>query len=212
MRGKWEIQTPCKQGVAVAGFCGNCQQSVHDLSLLTQAEALDLYYANNRKMCCRLTRDANGNVEFRPSPPSTIRKFAQASAMGLTILAASGTPVVAKPRNQCAIEIRPADPSGAFMAGATVTVSGNNFEATGKTDDTGVFRREVAEGSYRIRVESSGFASWSNEISCGEKNPSVTLAPVLHLGLVGEVVVIEPVSAPFRQAKASVKRFWKRLF
>jgi hypothetical protein len=193
------IANPCSERLQDFGYCERCQQTVHDLSKLTRSEALELYYANGQKLCVRLTRDPNGQVEFRPEPPSALGRFVRTSLVGLTM---AGGAVTAQ---NCAVEVRVMDESGAGLANARVTLSGA-AEVTGKTDSLGVFRQEIASGGYAARAEAQGFASWTREITCEE---SLKIEAVLQVGSVGGGTIIDPVPMPIRKTLLALNRLFR---
>lgn len=88
-----EIAAPCPvrwdgmSGTGRVRFCAECRQSVHDLSVLTRAEALGLL-AEPGDICVRLARRADGTVVTRGR--RTARRVAAALAACFGIAGVAG--------------------------------------------------------------------------------------------------------------------------
>jgi len=208
----FSIANPCQQTIEDSGFCQHCQKTVHDLSKLTRLQALELYYGNQQQLCTRLVFDPNGQVQFLPEPPSVCGKIARASLVGTAVFTAQA---VAQPASRCAIEVHIADGSGAAVPQAKVTLlpkqTGNgDAMIEGTADDLGVLRQAVASGVYNVRIVVSGFAMWSREVACDEKQQPIKLNAVLSVGSVGQGVIVDSVPSPFRRLQFALRRLLRR--
>ena len=85
------------------------------------------------------------------------------------------------------------DSSGASVAGAKVTLTNDRLQVTKSTttNDAGYFRIDsIAASTYTVKVEASGFKSWSQQgfdIAAGQLR---TIAPVMQVGSVSEEITV----------------------
>jgi hypothetical protein len=217
MRAQWEIQTPCRQNVEdfdEAGFCSHCQQTVYDLSQFTRQQATELYYTNGQKLCVRLTRDAQGEVEFRAEPPARWSSLIRSWLLGIGMAATPAVAQEALPAS-CALEIQIEDQAGGKLPHARVSVSSSSkeqpFEVQGRSDESGLYKGAVpGRGSYEVQVMLPGFISWRERVTCQNTDKPIQVKAVLRVGTLGDGVLIDPVPAPVRKLQFGVKRLFKR--
>lgn len=99
------------------------------------------------------------------------------------------------------------DPSGAVVAGATVTATnaGTGLRRSATSNDAGIFEvLALPNGTYSVSVTMNGFKTWSTtgaELRIGERK---RLAPVLEVGQVSEQVAVEAQVELIQTDKASV--------
>lgn len=85
------------------------------------------------------------------------------------------------------------DPSGALVAGASVTVTSisTGSEQTTTTDETGYFRvAKLQPASYRVKIEAKGFAAFTVETVIVEVGSVTDLPAKLNLASHGATVVV----------------------
>lgn len=71
-------------------FCASCRKHVHDLTLLTEAEARSLLSApRTAELCVRYVADSKGHVVFLPEVPATRLTQRKRAALAATALAAA---------------------------------------------------------------------------------------------------------------------------
>jgi hypothetical protein len=191
------IANPCRESWdAMDGgdrqrFCNTCNRSVHDLSALTRREVSDLLANNQGKVCGRISYDGRGNQIFTKER-NPIERLMQISVLGVSAMAS------AAPAPSCDVRVRVVDPTGTMIPKAIVTISKvGDAEAlsSGTSNEQGEFSGRMAPGIYSLQVESPGFASFRQELTCRESEAVSVDAP-LRLGLMGEVVEVKPKSSP----------------
>jgi hypothetical protein len=97
----------------------------------------------------------------------------------------------------CEVKVRVIDPTGAIIPKAIVKISkAADAEAwsSGTSNEEGEFSGRIAPGRYSLQVESVGFMSFRQELTCTTWETVSVDAP-LQLGLLGEVVEVR--SKPF---------------
>ncbi|HET7106695.1 MAG TPA: TonB-dependent receptor [Candidatus Acidoferrum sp.] len=85
------------------------------------------------------------------------------------------------------------DPSGALVAGASVTVTSisTGLEQTATTDETGYFRvAKLQPASYRVKIEAKGFAAFTAETVIVQVGSVTDLPAKLNFSSHGETVVV----------------------
>ncbi|MGP8253072.1 MAG: carboxypeptidase regulatory-like domain-containing protein [Terracidiphilus sp.] len=85
------------------------------------------------------------------------------------------------------------DPTGAAVAGATVTLVnlGTNFQQTAKTDGSGIYLiRPVDPGAYVLQIDASGFAKYVQKGIVIHVSQDVTQNVTLKVGAVGQTVSV----------------------
>lgn len=204
MSESWRVAQPCSidpATIAESGFCEHCQKTVHDLSRLTRKQALKLYKDHDGQLCCKLQHDADGRVQFRPEPPSFL---ARASLIGISLLGSASA------AEQCSVEIRATDPSGAVIPNASVILLPKTRAKgwTGVSNPAGIVQTQVATGAYNVEVHAVGFQSWKRKIVCGEVQQPVKVEAVLEVGeiTIGVLVVETPTNPLVRAAKGLFRR------
>src|SRR5689334_11057146 len=101
-RRELHIPRPCPasweamQGDDTRRFCTSCQKHVHNLSALSEAEAVRLLSQRAPgTLCIQFTADASGQVLFAPRRTFALRRKAQPLVAGVagSLLAACAAPV-----------------------------------------------------------------------------------------------------------------------
>ena len=109
----------------------------------------------------------------------------------LGLLLANG--VWAQSTTDGAIDGTVTDPSGALVAGASVTVTSNatGLEQKTATDETGYFRvAKLQPSSYRVQIEAKGFAAFTAEKVIVEVGSVTDLPAKLNFASHGETIVV----------------------
>ncbi len=104
----WDAMTPAERG----RFCAACQQTVHDLSAMSEEDARALLRTED-DICVSYVSDARGDVQFEPPPvvplARLVRRASAASAAGLSLALAACAPHGDGPRlDETAESERPA--------------------------------------------------------------------------------------------------------
>ncbi len=181
-------------------FCMACNRSVHDLSLLTRRQAADLFANNDGKLCGRIRYDERGNSVFAKER-NPIERLMQVSLLGASVVASAAA------AQNCEVKVRVVDPTGVVIPQAVVKISsaaGVEAVSSGASDDRGEFSSRLAPGMYSLQVQSPGFLSFQQALTCNQSE-SVSVAAPLQLGVfVGEVVEARP--KPFLEKLPSLFR------
>lgn len=162
-------------------FCEHCHLQVHNISELTYSRAARLVARSNGRLCVRYYRDSEGAPATK-RPATRLHQIARrtarlaAGAFSATLslaTAAAQSPPGVEPNASYDSPTRPnkqtfgssivgtiTDPNGAVIAGASVSLAGNDsFSLFTGTNDEGVFRFDsVPAGVYSLRVTAPGFA------------------------------------------------------
>lgn len=78
------------RGEALARFCGACKKHVHDLTLLTEAEAVQLLGSRETEsLCVRYAADDRGQLVFLPDVPTSRLTRKRRVALAAAALAAT---------------------------------------------------------------------------------------------------------------------------
>jgi hypothetical protein len=177
-------------------FCTTCSRSVHDLSLLTRRQVADLLERNAGKVCGRIDYDERGEQIFAKER-GTIERLAQLLVLGaLGVASAAAAP-------SCDVKVRVVDPAGAIIPKATVKISkvAGAEAVSGTSNDEGEFSGRITPGIYSVQVESSGFMSFRQELTC-KASETVSIEAPLRLGLMGEVIVVPYRSSVFGKLRS----------
>ena len=83
-----------------------------------------------------------------------------------------------------------ADPTGARIARAQVTLTCGDFRVVVVTDADGTYSFTVPVGRYRVLVEATNFGNLSQEVAVENTVSGTELNPVLRLGQVGSTVTV----------------------
>jgi hypothetical protein len=180
-------------GTVSRRFCESCQKSVHDISQMTRREVAKLIDTSPNGLCGRVTRNQSGEVVFRREAGSK----GPGRLVGISLLGASA--VAAQTQStapSCKLEIKVADPSGAAIRDAQVSVARDKNWLDGevvRTDSKGIADYELTAGNYNLRVASIGFASSEvTDIQCSpEKRVDLSVELKVSNIVMGEVVVIQ---------------------
>jgi hypothetical protein len=191
------IVNPCHEswstmsGGDMQRFCDVCNRSVHDLSVLTRRQASDLLANNGGKVCGRISFDKRGNQIFAKDR-RPIERLMQISVLG----ASAAVSAAAAPT--CTVKVRVVDPSGAVVPKAGVNIrntAGAEAVSSGTSSDQGEFSGRIAPGVYTLQVESPGFNSFQQPVTCKASETIAVDAP-LRVGLLGEVVEVQSKPSP----------------
>jgi len=149
-----------------------------------------LFDNNAGRLCGRISYEERGKQIFvkerRP-----IERLVQISVLGASAMASAA----AAPN--CDVKVRVVDPAGAVIPKAYVKISraaDAEFVSSGMSDVEGEFSDRIAPGVYSLYVESLGFTSFEQELTC-RRSEAVSVDAPLRLGLMGDVV--EARSKPF---------------
>ena len=208
-------------------FCGTCQKHVYDLPSMTAREIRRILRSSPDGICGRILYDRRGEVVVRPEPlMQRSRSLVQLSALGAASLSAGSLAAAENGRQstvahaaaagtECAVKVSVKDPSGAPIVGATVELTRADQPGqaqVGDADAAGLFERAVSPGTYSLRVQSVGFASFdksSLDLACHESAP-VTIPVELQVGGVGGVAVcVRP--NPVKRSMAKLSNLFRRL-
>ena len=103
------------------------------------------------------------------------------------------SPLAASAQFLSGIEGTVHDTSGAAVVGAKVTITDTRLQVsrTATTNDAGYFRIDsIAESSYRVRIEMTGFKTWEQNGLAIEPGKLQTIAPVMQVGSTSEEVTV----------------------
>jgi len=168
-------------------FCTAYNRSVYDLSVLTRRQAAALLDSNARKVCGRISHDQRGNQVFAKEH-NAIERLLQISLLGVSAVAS------AAPAPDCELKVRVIDPMGAIVLKATVKIekaAGAEAVTSGTSSDQGEFTQRLAPGTYSLRVESPGWMTFQQTLTC-RASQIVSIDAPLRLGLMGDVVEVKP--------------------
>ena len=198
-------------------FCEHCSLDVHNLSLMTRAQAERLVARSNGRLCVQYIHDPNGGPVTLPVGQKLhhISRRVSQIAAGAFTAALSVTSAIAQestgvriggadvpPANQPMARWAPgasvvgtvSDQNGALIPGATVSVSNEEFNLAlyASTGQDGRFRIDsLRAGSYKLRIEAPGFAAdENNEVYLGA-NGETRMDRSLKVAAIEENVEIE---------------------
>jgi hypothetical protein len=185
------IANPCREswntmaGGDTQRFCDACNRSVHDLSALTRRQVADLLASNAGKVCGRISYDERGKQIFIKER-SAIERLMQISVLGASAVASASA------ASSCEVKVRVVDPIGEIVPNAIVKISrAADAEAasSGASNRQGEFSERIAPGMYSLQVESAGFMSFRQELTC-KASKTVSVEAPLRLALMGEVIEV----------------------
>jgi hypothetical protein len=216
-------------------FCQGCEKSVYNLSALTKRQAETLVAEHGGKLCARIYQRPDGSILTQNCPEGirgltakiTRRAGAVLSAMlsvgALAAQSQATTPSQIPGPGKSLVQIE-AVPGDGVLAGIVYDVSGAPIPkalveltnaATGqKVASTtaaadGRYRIEkVASGTYVTKVTSPGFTTFSKSFTLGARQ-SMQLNVTLSVGMMGDVVIVEPQPAPKKLALFLTRPFHK---
>jgi hypothetical protein len=195
-------------------FCEHCSLQVHNISEMTYSRAARLVARSQGRLCVRYYRDSQGAaITKRPATRlhqigrRTSRLAAGAFSATLSLAtAAAQSPLGVQSNSSYNTQARPdkqtfgssiigtiTDPNGAVIAGASVSIGGNDsFSLFTTTNDEGIFRFDsLAAGVYRLRVAAPGFAPTQIGGIFVEENGETKIDRSLSIaGLESEVEVV----------------------
>jgi hypothetical protein len=187
------IANPCSESwESMSGgerdrFCTACNRSVYDLSALTSRQAAELLDSKAGKVCGRISYDERGNQVFAKEH-TAVGRLMQISLLGASAVASAA----AAP--DCELKVRVIDPAGYIVPKAIVKIAktaGAEAVTSGTSSDQGEFTGRIASGTYYLQVESPGFMSFQQQLTC-KASEIVSVDAPLRLGLMGDVVEIRP--------------------
>lgn len=166
-------------------FCEHCSLTVHDLSQMTRKRARRLVAKSNGRLCIRYQRRPDGSLITTTAPQKLFRIgrrvsriAAGAFSASLSLSSAVASPSMERPSiSQGRATFAQQNPSRQVYTGATfvgIVTDANGAAISGAsvsliktplgyglytgTNSQGEYRFEVLEGgSYRLRIEASGF-------------------------------------------------------
>jgi hypothetical protein len=163
--------------------CPECNLNVYNLSAMTAREAAQLVANREGRLCVHFYRRTDGTMLTQNCPRGlrvTIKRVSRiagaafSAVIGMTIMTLRATPLqgssrlVQIDRNNSGIAVQVADPTGAVIVNAHVTVvnESTKSEITGATGSSGTLRLlHLAAGSYVIAVSSPGFRPYSEVVA-----------------------------------------------
>jgi len=83
-----------------------------------------------------------------------------------------------------------ADPTGARIAHAQLTLTCGDFRATAVTGSDGTYSFAVSGGKYRVLVEAPNFGNLNQEVTVEDAASGTELNPVLRVGQLGSAVTV----------------------
>jgi hypothetical protein len=196
-------------------FCEHCSLDVHNLSLMTRAQAERLVAQSNGRLCVRYHRSSTGQPLTLPVRQKLHRISRRVSriAAGAFTATLSVTSAVAQGSTSYQSEnANPAsaaqarwasgssiigtitDQNGAVIAGATVSVSNEelNVALYVSTSFNGQFRIEgLRAGSYKLRIEAPGFDADVTEGVYLRENGEAKIDRTLSVAVIAESVDVE---------------------
>jgi hypothetical protein len=209
------VANPCSENWdAMAGggrqrFCDVCKRSVHDLSVLTRRQAIDLLDSNAGKICGRIDYDQLGNQIFAKER-NAFERLIQISVLGASAVASAA----AAP--SCEVNVRIVDPIGTVIPGAKLRIakaSATEGVSYATSNFEGEFSGSFDSGTYALQVDAPGFVSYRHELTC-KASEIVSVEVPLQVGsFMGEVVeVTTGRSAVVEKPSLFFRRLYRALF
>jgi hypothetical protein len=202
-------------------FCEHCQLSVHNLNLASRKQVRRLIARSGDRLCVSYSQPVPPRVPMAPILHKIGRRTSALAAGAITAtlgmssaVAAASSPKPGAFRSEVASVTRVldrfassgggtlkgkiTDPQGAVIVGASVTLTNpttGDQRRTVTADDGQYTFTEVEPGTYKLRIESAGFAAsevTSVEVGATDDNrvdQSLTVAEMMS----GAVVIVMPV-------------------
>ena len=206
------IAAPCPAdwdrmpGTDQVGHCRQCNKNVYNLSAMTRRQAEALLREKEGQLCARLYRRADGTILTENCPVGLRaigRRMSLVAGAAMSAVAALSSATAAQfpmfPIPSVLLEARSSvtgivkDATGRGISNAKVVVSrtGSELNQLTTTDSAGHFRVEsLAMGSYTVRIQSSGFNSFTKQVILRPLQEYKITATLL-VGTVGAPVVVE---------------------
>jgi len=216
----WEQMTGDNQ----VRFCGHCQLNVYNIAELSRTEAERLIASTEGRLCARLYRRADGTILTKDCPVGLralrMRVSKKAAAVFAAIASISSaafgqqsgakdektacTPQTRITRTNAPPDRRAtvlsgtvADPIGAAVPGADVTVTNDETKEVRQTftNDAGRFElAALAPGNYSISIKLAGFKSLEIKSIVVEKDKLISLDLIPELS--GDMQTIGIIAVP----------------
>src|SRR5690349_19177397 len=185
MRPKLKVANPCTadwEGMAgddSVRYCTQCNLRVYNFCAMTEREVKRLIRVHEgRRLCGRMYRRSDGTLLTKDCLAGLKHTVAYASRLAVaalsaamsTCLASAQTPLrplvqIAEAKGSIAVKVL--DPTGAFMPGVSISVSGKELEhpISGTTDNKGEWRfGNIMPGEYKLQIASTGFQANSRTV------------------------------------------------
>lgn len=216
-------------------YCKGCEKSVYNLSALTRRQAEALVMEHGGKLCARIYQRPDGSILTQNCPEGirgltakiTQRASAVLSAMlsvGTLAAQSQATPPSQVPEPGKSLVQIEAVPGDGVLAGIvydvsgtpipkavvelTNAVTGQKVASTAAAEDGRYRIEKLASGTYVTKVTSPGFTTFSKSFTLGARQ-SMQLNVTLSVGMMGDVVIIEPQPAPKKLALFLTRPFRK---
>ena len=206
-------------------FCNHCRLNVYNLSELSKDEAEALLVSTEGRLCARLYRRSDGTVLTKDCPvglQALRRRMARTAAAVFALIGSFSSVVsgqtVKSRQDSCTTQTgitrrnivsgetlltgTVVDPSGAMVAGATVTLENVRSKETQEaiSTDEGQFQFVgMGAGEYSIQIKSPGFRNYRIEALQIANNEMINLKVTLSVNLevlIGVVVGESPINDP----------------
>ncbi|MET0752223.1 MAG: ankyrin repeat domain-containing protein, partial [Pyrinomonadaceae bacterium] len=197
-------------------FCSHCSKSVNNISAMTRKQAMRVVREAKGGICVRYIKNPQTKTPvfadkfYQITRRAGITAGVLGASLSLSTLTYAQNEVVDTNITQQAIEnsdktqanrqkIESAaasisgtitDPNGAVVAGATVTIKGNEFNSTATGDENGFYTfKNLPGGKYEVSVSAVAFKTASGEITVVDGKESF-FSPTLEAGEVSATVVL----------------------
>ncbi len=214
------VNSPCSNdwdsmiGNDQVRFCEHCSLQVHNLSEMTQIDAMRLLARSSGRLCVRYYRNPNGETVTRNTASALHQIGRRASRIASAAFSAtlSLTPALAHASTNptpdvvyykqaersnpsegvATISGTISDPNGAVIAGANVSVSNSQtgLALTTITNDAGEFRFEgLPSGTYMVLIEAPGFSAFETGPVMLRESSAMTVDRTLSVAPIESVTV-----------------------
>ena len=191
--------------------CDACNLNVYNLAAFTEAEIRELVANRKGRLCGRIYQRRDGTVLTQNCPVgmrAMARRVSRIAGAVFAVLAGNfiaNRPATAQSYTRtnvssAGLSVKVIDPSGAILPNVEVTLSeaSRKTKIQGKTDKHGrLLLRAALTGHYLLTVSSPYFQTLSQTV---ELRPGeiLSMRVKLDLGLMGEVVAVDPTARPSR--------------
>ncbi len=214
---KLEVKSPCSEswdemsGNEKVRFCSHCAKSVNNISEMTRKEAFKLVRKSDGNLCIRYYQKPSGKKLFLPQLHQIIRQTGVlagtlSAALSVSTVAYAQTTTEETPQNQPEITQTVKigdktgslsgfvkDQDGAILPYALVTILNEktNEYRTANANNEGFYEfKELADGSYKLKIDANGFSSKESIIAVSNGTDSQQDFQ-LSVQQVNEVVQVE---------------------
>lgn len=224
-------------------FCDLCNLNVYNLAQLTRNEAVSLVAKTGGRICARVYRRADGTVITKDCPVG-LRAIRQrtarfAGAVFATLMSLSSVVFGQKPSmmdkfsprptvtidrepgdwaaETCVLSDTTLDPSGAIVAGASISIIDRKTKGSTNTKSNGDGQFRVSglpSATYDLVIESPGFQKLTLEAITLTAKETVRLEVLLEIGRaqLGGVMVLEPLIKTTRKPVINEGMILRRRF